>query len=34
MHHIFIAITIPMQHATSDYLITGAVIVLLERAKE
>lgn len=34
MHHIFIAITIPMQRATSDYLSTGAVIVLLERAKE
>lgn len=36
MHHIFIAITIPMQHATSDYhyLSTRAVIVLLERAEE
>ena len=36
MYHIFIAITIPMQHAISDYhyLSTRAATVLLERAEE
>lgn len=36
MHHIFIAVTIPIGLSTSDYyyLSLGVVIVLLEKAEE